>query len=98
MSTLHSLFCGSSSLASQRDMRASRGVQEVLDLPELKIVKPSDTRRLAHEKCVTNVKRCCDAIVTTLEFFFEESHEPDALGMISRILKKAVYFVRHLPS
>ena len=30
--------------------------QKVLDLPELKIVKPSDTRCLAHEQCVKAVK------------------------------------------
>ena len=27
-------------------------VQQVLDLPELKIAKPSDTHWLAHERCV----------------------------------------------
>ncbi len=31
-------------------------IQKVLDLPELKIVKPSDTRWLAHERCVKAVK------------------------------------------
>ena len=30
--------------------------QKVLDLPELKIVKPSDTRWLVHERCVKAVK------------------------------------------
>ena len=31
-------------------------IQKVLYLPELKIVKPSDTRWLAHERCVKAVK------------------------------------------
>ena len=42
-------------------------VQKVLDLSELKNKKTSDTRGFAHEKCVTTVKRCYNAIVTTPE-------------------------------
>ena len=33
-------------------------VHKVLDLPELKITKPSGTRWLAHERCVSTVSRC----------------------------------------
>lgn len=63
-------------------------VQKVLDLPELKITKPSNTRWLAHERCVSTVKRCYGAIVATLEQIYEESHEPEALGL-SKILKRS---------
>ena len=62
-------------------------IQKVLKLPELKIVKPSDTRWLAHEKCVATVKKCYEAIICTLEKIYEESHEPEAFG-ISKILSK----------
>ena len=59
----------------------------MLDLPMLNIATSSDARCLAHGKCVTTVKRCCDAIVTTLENSYEEYHEPEAFG-IGRMLTK----------
>ena len=36
-------------------------IQKVLDLPEFKIVKLSDTRWLAHEHCVKAVKGSCSS-------------------------------------
>ena len=62
-------------------------VQRVLNLPELKIVKPSDTRWLPHERCVKAVKENYAAIVITLENIYEQSHEPEALD-ISKALSK----------
>ena len=53
----------------------------------MKIVKPSDTRWLAHERCVKAVKAYYAAIVTTLGNIYEQSHEPEALG-ISKALSK----------
>ena len=43
-------------------------IQKVLDLPQLKIVKPSDTRWLAHEYCVKVVKASYSSIVLALEY------------------------------
>ena len=48
-------------------------IQKVLDIPELKIVKPSDTRWLSHEKCVSTVKKYYGAIVSALETIYQES-------------------------
>ena len=56
-------------------------IQKVLDIPEPKIVKPSDTRWLSHEKCVSTMKKCYGAIVSALETIYQESHEPEALGI-----------------
>ena len=56
-------------------------IQSVLDLPELKIVKSSDTRWLAHEHCVKAVKASYSSIVLALENIYETSHEPEALGL-----------------
>ena len=42
-------------------------IQKVLDLPELKIVKPSDTCWLAHERCVEAVKASYSAIFLVLK-------------------------------
>ena len=60
-------------------------VQRVLNVPELKIVKPSDPCWLVHEKCVKAVGKTVIAI--TLENIYEQSHEPEALG-ISKALSK----------
>ncbi len=45
--------------------------EKVLDLPELKIVKPSDTRWLAHELCVKAVKANYSSVVFALENIYE---------------------------
>ena len=75
-------------------------IQKVLDIPELKIVKPSDTRWLSHEKCVSTVKKCYGAIVSALETIYQESNKPEALG-ISKILSKpstliAIYLLDYI--
>ena len=74
-------------------------IQNVLDLPELKVVKPSDTRCLSHEKSVSAVRKCYGAIVTILESIYVESHETEPYS-ISKILSKmstlcAIYFLLH---
>ncbi len=42
---------------SPKKAEALREIQSALDLPELKIVKPSDTRWISHERCVRAIKR-----------------------------------------
>ena len=66
-------------------MQSLKEIQKVLNLPELKIVKPSDTRWLTHERCVKAVKASCSSIVLALENIYETSHEPEALGL-SKVL------------
>ena len=56
-------------------------IQKVLDFPELKIMKPSDTCWLALEHCVKAVKASYSSIVLGLENIYETSHEPEALGL-----------------
>ena len=41
---------------SPKSAESIKEIQKVLDLPELKIVEPSDTRWLAHERCAKAVK------------------------------------------
>ena len=56
-------------------------VQSVHELPEMKVIKPSDTRWLAHERCVKAVKASNSAIVITLASIYEtllESMVPSA--------------------
>ena len=78
-------------------MKTSRkSSQKVLDLPELKITKPSDTRWLAHERCISIVKRYYGAIIATLEQIYEESHEPEALGLSKILTRSSTLFTIYL--
>lgn len=72
---------------SPKRAESLKEVQHVLNMPELKIIKPSDTRWLAHERCVKAVKASYSAIVTTLDHIHDTSHEPEALGL-SKCLSK----------
>ena len=54
---------------SPKRTESLKEVQDVLDMPELKIRKPSDTRWLAHEKCLKVVKASYSAIVTAQTVF-----------------------------
>ena len=58
---------------SPKRAESLKAVQSVLDLPELKIAKPSDTRWLAHERCVTAVKANYAAIVVALDNIHENT-------------------------
>ena len=49
-------------------------IQKVLDLPELKIVKLSDTRWLAHEHSVKAVKASYSSMVLALEKIYMKHH------------------------
>ena len=77
--------------------RVIKEIQKVLDLPELKIVKPSDTRWLAHEHCVKAVIASYSSIVLALENIYETSHEPEALelskGLSSHSTIAAMYLL-----
>ena len=57
-------------------------------MPELKVIKPSDTRWLAHERCVA-VKENYIAIVITLNNMYEETHQPEALGISKALSSKS---------
>ena len=65
----------------RKTCRVIKEIQKVLDLLELKIVKPSDTRWFAHEGCVKEVKASYSSILLALENIYETSHEPEALGL-----------------
>ena len=74
---------------SPKRAESLRMVQQVLDLPELKIAKSSDTRWLARERCVRAVKASYGAIVTSLNDIHNNSHEPEALGLSKALSKQS---------
>ena len=59
----------------------------MLDLPELKVVKPSNIRWLAHERCVKAVKESYIAIMNALNNIYENTHELEALGISKALCK-----------
>ena len=69
-------------------------------MPELKVIKPSDTRWLAHERCVKAVKENYIAIVVALNNIYEETHQPEALGISKALSSKstvsAVYLLDYV--
>ena len=64
-------------------------VQQVLHIPELRIAKPSDTRWLAHERCVKAVKASYGVIITALNDIHQNTHEPEALGLSKALSKQS---------
>ena len=67
------------------------------DLPELKIVKQSDTRWLAHKHCVKAVKASYSLIVLALGNIYETSHEPEALGLSKALSSHSTIAAMCLP-
>ena len=64
---------------SPKCVESLKEIEKVLDLPELKFVKQSDTRWLAQERYVKAVKASYNLIVLALENIYETSHEPEVL-------------------
>lgn len=59
----------------------------MLNMPQLKMLKPTDTRWLSHENTIRSVKRSYTAIVVTLKTIHEESGDAEAHGL-ALLLKK----------
>ena len=72
---------------SPKRAQSLKEIQDILDLPELKVLKPSDSRWLAHEQCVRSVKASYTALIVTLDNNYQNFHEPEALGL-HKVLSK----------
>ena len=77
-------------------MQLLKEFQKVLDLSEVTIVKPLDTRWLALDLCVTAVKASYSSIVLALENIYATSHEPEALGQVKPFL--VTHLWRNVPT
>ena len=62
-------------------------IQAVLNMPQLKMLKPTDIHWLSHENTIRSVKRLYIALVVTLEAIYEESGDAEPHGL-SQLLKK----------
>ena len=56
-------------------------IQHVLYLLEMKVIKPSDTRWLAQERCVKSSKGELHCISCSLDSDYQNFHAPAALGL-----------------
>ena len=66
---------------SPKKTQALREVQAALTLPELKVVKPSDTRWLSHERCMRAIRKELPALITTLQQLYETTGDAEAFGL-----------------
>ena len=53
-------------------------MQAVLNLPELKVIKPSNTRWLSHERCVRAILKELPALIITLQSIYDECGDAEA--------------------
>ena len=59
-------------------------IQHVLNLPEMKVIKPSDTRWLTHVQCVRAVKA---SYIVNLDSSYQNFHAHEALGLYMDLSK-----------
>jgi len=62
-------------------------IQAELNSPELKMLKPGDTRWLARERAVRAVRRCLPVIIKTFEEIYDETGDAEAHGIASLLTK-----------
>lgn len=60
-----------------------KAAQSVLNLPELKVIKPSSTRWLSHECCIKAICKELPAIILTLQELYESNGDAKAFGVQS---------------
>ena len=57
----------------------------MLNLPELKVIKPSSTRWLSHERCIKAIRKKLPAyaIILTLQELYESKGDAEVFGVQS---------------
>ncbi len=66
---------------SPKKAEALKDVQNILGLPELKVVKPSSTRWLSHERCIRAIRKELASLIITLDNLYESSGDAEAYGL-----------------
>ena len=78
---------------SPKRAESLKEIQKGLDLQELTIMKLS---WLTHERCVKAVKVSYSSIVLALEYIYETSHEPEALGLSKALFSHSTIAAMYL--
>ena len=68
---------------SPKKFSALKEMQALVNHPQLKMIKPSDTRWLAHNRSVKAIRCSMRQLIDTFEHIHEDAGEPEALGMLS---------------
>ena len=76
---------------SHQKAEALKGIQCALGFPNLKIVKPSDTRWLSHERCVKAICKELAPLFQTLSQLYESSGGAETYGIYSLLVVLMVY-------
>ncbi len=80
------MFCTMTSLwklfhYSQKRSERMKHVRSFLSLPELKIVKLSDTRWLSHERCIRAIVKQLSALIVTLNHIYNDCGVAEAYSL-----------------
>ena len=67
---------------SRKKFSALKEMQALVNHPQLKMIKPSDTRWLAHDRSVKAIRCSMRPLIDTLEHIHEDTGQPEALGML----------------
>ena len=73
---------------------ALKEMQALLNHPKLKMIQPSDTRWLAHDRAVRAIRCSVRPLIDTLQHIHEDTGKPEALGIVNVI--KTYNFVANL--
>ena len=68
-------------LLSKKKQKHLTEVQAAPGFIQLKVVKPSDTRWLSHERCMRAIRKDLPAIIVTLQQLYETSGDAEAFGL-----------------
>jgi ABC-type uncharacterized transport system substrate-binding protein len=66
---------------SPKKAEALKVLQNVLGVPELKVIKPSSTRWLSHERCIRAIRKELASLIITLDNLYENSGDAEAYGL-----------------
>ena len=67
---------------SHKKLSALKEMQALINHPQLKMIKPSNTRWLAHDRSVKAIRCSMRPLIDTLEHIHEDTGEPEAIGML----------------
>ena len=67
---------------SPKKFSALKEMQALINHSQLKMIKPSDTRLLVHDRSVKAIRCSMRPMIDTLEHIHEDTEEPEALGIL----------------
>ena len=67
---------------SPKKFSALKKMQALVNHPQLKMIKPSDTCWLAHARSLKAIRCSMRPLIDTFEYIHEDTGEPEAIGMM----------------